>query len=82
MKKMDFLLLRLKEIDSLDVQKLLNSKLKRRNEIFIVDYLKHVIKNPKANCHQKFRALLLLKELIKTKNKPLVKYNALKFLHR
>lgn len=48
----------------------------------LVDYLKSVIKNKTANGQQKFNSLLLLNELLKTKQPVLMNYSAKKLLPR
>lgn len=74
--------LKLKGINLSKSSKRSISNLKRKNEVFIIDYFKSVIKSTKADDMHRFRALLLLKELMKTKNKRLVLYNSKKLLDR
>lgn len=50
--------------------------------MYIVDYIKHLIKDPKTQSHIKFRALLMLKDLMRKKHGSLVRYNEKKFLQR
>lgn len=49
---------------------------------YIVAYVKKIVKSKKIPNHIKFNALLLLKELMKTKNPALAAYNIKKFMDR
>lgn len=50
--------------------------------MFLVDYIKLIIKKEKVQAEVKFRALLLLKDLLRKKHKELIKYNEKKLLQR
>lgn len=50
--------------------------------MYIVDYVKHLIKDKKTQGHIKFRALLMLKDLMRKKHGSLVRYNEKKLLQR
>lgn len=56
--------------------------LKRNVERYIVDYVKGTIKDPYSAADRKFRALLLLKDLMKNRHKILIDYNEKKLQKR
>lgn len=65
------------------ISKELSQDLSKKNgPRFCVDYIKGYIKSPKPSGRNKFLALLLLKDLMKTKKKSIVNYNNKKFLSR
>ena len=51
-------------------------------ERYTVDYTKYLIKHPTVTAQRKFNALLLVKDLLKTRARPLVEYVDKKILRR